>query len=357
MLSAGAQFCYDGSHKTYYKKTGDMGVKKQAKPSPHGTVAQEDYSFAVNLMQHLVVPTFVLDAQGKVLIWNKACERLTGMPASEVLGTAEHWRGFYDTPRPCLSDLLVQNRVDEIAALYVAYDDPTGQAFGIHAENWCVMPRLGTQLYLAIDAGPIYDASGKLLAVVETLRDISAQKKAQTELERLAAADGLTGIANRRSFEDKLQREWSRASRDDLPLTLVMIDVDHFKLFNDKYGHHSGDDCLRRIAGVLQQAVYRPFDMVARYGGEEFSVILPVIDMEGAVTVAERIRDGLARLAIPHSDSELGRVSLSIGIASAIPRQGVDPHALVELADRALYEAKHSGRNRIVTRQAELKAA
>jgi diguanylate cyclase (GGDEF)-like protein len=327
-----------------------MGVKKPAKAAAP-SVADEAYGFAVNLMQHLVVPTFVLDAQGKVLIWNKACERLTGMPASAVLGTAEHWRGFYDTPRPCLSDLIVQSRVDEIAALYVAYDDPTGQAFGIHAENWCVMPQLGTQLYLAIDAGPIYDAQGKLLAVVETLRDMSSQKKAQTELERLAAADGLTGIANRRSFDEKLAREWSRASRDDLPLTLIMIDVDHFKLFNDKYGHHTGDDCLRKIANVLAQAVFRPFDLVARYGGEEFAVILPVIDMEGAYTVASRIREGLARLAIPHNASELGVVTLSIGIASMVPHKGMAANTLVEMADSALYEAKHAGRNRVIMRQ------
>lgn len=325
-------------------------VKKPAKATPRST-AEQGYSLAINLMQQLVVPTFVLDAQGKVQIWNKACERLTGMPAAEVLGTSEHWRGFYDTPRPCLSDLLVHNRVDEIAALYVAYDDPSGhQSYGIHAENWCVMPRLGSQLYLAIDAGPVYDAQGQLLAVVETLRDMSSQKKAQTELERLAAADGLTGIANRRSFDDKLQREWSRASRDDLLLTLLMIDVDNFKLFNDHYGHHVGDDCLRRIAGVLTQAVFRPFDMVARYGGEEFAVVLPVIDTEGATTVANRIRDGLARLEIPHSQSELGVVTLSIGIASVIPNKSLQPASLVELADAALYEAKRGGRDRIVTR-------
>ncbi len=329
-----------------------MRDNKPAK-SASNAMAKEHYSFAVNLMQQLVVPTFVLDARGKVQIWNKACERLTGMPAADVVGTSEHWRGFYDTPRPCLSDLLVHNRVDEIAALYVAYDDPSGhQSYGIHAENWCVMPRLGNQLYLAIDAGPVYDAQGQLLAVVETLRDMSSQKKAQTELERLAAADGLTGIANRRSFDDKLQREWSRASRDDLPLTLLMIDVDHFKAFNDRYGHHVGDDCLRRIASVLTQAVFRPFDMVARYGGEEFAVILPVIDMEGATTVANRIREGLARLEIPHSQSDAGVVTLSVGIGSIIPAKGQAPAALVELADAALYEAKRGGRNRVVTRLA-----
>jgi PAS domain-containing protein len=205
-----------------------MADKDRGKSSGKG-VSEADYSFAVNLMQFLVVPTFVLDAEGKVLIWNKACERLTGLPASEVVGTQEHWRGFYDAPRPCLSDLIVQNRMAEIDALYVKHDETTGGAFGVHAENWCMMPRLGTELYLAIDAGPIYDEHGKLLAVVETLRDMSAQKKAQTELERLATYDGLTGIVNRRGFDARLLAEWSRAMREKTPLSLLMIDVDHFK--------------------------------------------------------------------------------------------------------------------------------
>lgn len=315
-----------------------------------GTVVTDaDYSFAVNLMQFLVVPTFVLDTQGKVLIWNKACERLTGIPAAEVLGTHEHWRGFYDAPRPCLSDLIVQNRMTEMDALYVAHDDPSGEAFGVHAENWCVMPRLGTQLYLAIDAGPIYDAHGKLLAVVETLRDMSSQKRAQTELERLANHDGLTSIVNRRGFDEKLHIEWRRASREKQPLALIMIDVDHFKRFNDTYGHQVGDDCLKKIAAVLSRAAFRPSDVVARYGGEEFAVILPSIDEQGASIVATRIHEGIARLAIPHSAGEEGGVvTVSIGVTTATPAQDMKHEELINWADRALYQAKHAGRNRIV---------
>ena len=130
------------------------------------TTAEPDYSFAIHLMQFLVVPAFVLDAQGKVLIWNNACERLTGVAASEVFGTKEHWRAFYDTPRPCLADLLVQERVADIDCLYATHADTTDHPHGIHAENWCVMPRLGKQHYLAVDAGPIYDDHGNLLALL-----------------------------------------------------------------------------------------------------------------------------------------------------------------------------------------------
>ena len=163
-------------------------------------MTETDYTFAVNLMQFLVVPTFVLDNDGKVLIWNRACERLTGVPGSEVIGTKEHWRAFYTQPRACLADLIVENRLNDMEALYLEYEDSNGQAYGIHAENWCVMPRLAhsDKLYLAIDAGPIYDGAGALIAVVETLRDMTAQKLAQTTLEGLAYHDALTGIYNRR---------------------------------------------------------------------------------------------------------------------------------------------------------------
>ena len=127
--------------------------------------------FSVQLMEHLVVPTFVLDAECRVIIWNRACERLTGVKADEVIGTREHWRGFYDEPRPCLADLVAQGRTAEIDALYANHDHAGEDAILAHgrrAENWCVMPQMGTRLYLAIDVGPIYDEDGRLIAVVET---------------------------------------------------------------------------------------------------------------------------------------------------------------------------------------------
>lgn len=325
-----------------------MKSEKNSKPNA-SPVNRADYSFAINLMQFLVVPTFVLDKKGTVLIWNKACERLTGIPAQEVLGTKEHWRGFYDTERPCLADLIVQDRMSEIDGLYVTHDDLSQKNFGVHAETWCVMPRVGTQLYLAIDAGPIYDAEGQLLAVVETLRDMSSHKKAQTELERLANHDGLTGIFNRRGFDERLQNEWSRTSREKQPLSLIMVDVDHFKRFNDTYGHQAGDDCLKKVAAVLAHQTYRPSDIAARYGGEEFAMILPSIDEGGASVVANRIREGIAALGIPHSASDhIGMVTVSVGVATVRPVQGGKAEELIRLADEALYQAKGAGRNRVV---------
>ena len=316
-------------------------------------VSEDDLgqSFAINLMQHLVVPTFVLDAGCRVLIWNKACERLTGVPAAELIGTRDHWRAFYETPRPCLADLIVQGRLGEAEALYVAHDDPASLAFGVHAENWCAMPRLGAELYLAIDAGPIYDEDGTLLAVVETLRDMTENRRVQTKLEQLATHDGLTGIANRRSFDERLATEWKRERRDSSTLSLLMIDIDHFKRYNDTYGHQAGDGCLQQIARVLEQVVFRPGDLVARYGGEEFAVILTATSAEGATIVARRILDRIAALTIPHAADGRGHVTLSIGIATSLPKPEMTQEDLIAGADGALYRAKRAGRNRFVLDQ------
>ncbi len=308
-------------------------------------------NFAVHLMQHLVVPTFVLDADCKVLIWNKACERLTGVKAADVIGTQEHWRAFYESPRPCLADLVALGRMEEAKALYVAHEEGSDQAIGVHAENWCLMPTLGTKLYLAIDAGPIYNEAGSLLAVVETLRDITEHHNAQTALEKLASRDGLTGVANRRSFDEKLSNEWKRDRRGRNSLSLLMLDVDHFKRYNDNYGHQTGDRCLQQIAGALEDVVHRPGDMVARYGGEEFAVILSSTDPTGASAVAQRILDRIAALSIPHGASEVGRVSLSIGVSTAQPTNEKQPASLIAAADKALYRAKDNGRNRFVVAQ------
>jgi diguanylate cyclase (GGDEF)-like protein len=300
-------------------------------------------------MEHLVVPTFVLDADCRVIIWNRACERLTGIEAGKVIGTRDHWRGFYDAPRPCLADLIAQGRTAEIDALYAEHDhvDGNAAAHGRRVENWCVMPQLGTRLYLAIDAGPIYDESGKLMAVVETLRDMTLQKEAQTELQRLATRDGLTGVANRRCFDETLAAEWLRCTRDVKPLSLILLDVDHFKRYNDAFGHQGGDACLKAIAAALSTSCHRSADHIARYGGEEFAAILPSTTASGALNVAERIRAGIAALKLPHPGNDgVGQVSISLGVATVVPDRTLELKDLVEAADRALYAAKHAGRDR-----------
>lgn len=169
---------------------------------------------------------------------------------------------------------------------------------------------------------------------------------ANQALERLSSLDGLTEIPNRRSFEAFLDREWRLAARKGHPISLLMIDIDYFKRFNDRYGHLAGDDCLRRVAQALSRALGRPGDLVARYGGEEFGVILADTPLENATLVAQGLSQAVRDLAIPHAESGCSdRVTISLGVASQVPVPGDPQEALVLAADRALYQAKEAGRN------------
>ena len=172
-------------------------------------------------------------------------------------------------------------------------------------------------------------------------------KRQRDLLLKLSLNDPLTGIANRRRFDEALTAEWSRCQRNGAPLTLIMIDVDRFKAYNDRYGHVAGDDCLRRVACALGQLTGRPADLVARYGGEEFAVLLPEIDRDHALEMAERMRRAVHEAELPHEGSEHGRITISLGVAAPHPSRDQTPEQLVERADRALYRAKESGRNRV----------
>ena len=174
----------------------------------------------------------------------------------------------------------------------------------------------------------------------------AALERLNRELQRLTATDGLTGVANRRRFDEALDHEWRRGIRGGTPLACVMIDIDHFKAFNDRYGHLQGDACLRQISQTLVSTARRAGDIVARYGGEEFAVVLPATTAANARLLADQLRTEVAALKIPHDASTTGPyVTISLGVASMVPAQGVSPATLVAAADRALYQAKHSGRN------------
>ena len=167
-------------------------------------------------------------------------------------------------------------------------------------------------------------------------------------LEQMAMLDSLTGIPNRRRFNEVLEQEWRRCMRDSVPLSLIVVDVDHFKAFNDCYGHTAGDEVLRRIASTLQTSVRRPGDFVARYGGEEFVMLLPGIDSEGARLLAEHTRADIEAEHIPHAVSDAAPwITISLGGATRIPQEKGDIAELFCLADTWLYEAKHGGRNRV----------
>jgi diguanylate cyclase (GGDEF)-like protein/PAS domain S-box-containing protein len=323
-----------------------------AAPTP---ATGQPHGFAIRMMESLVIPTFALDADCRVILWNRACERLTGVASYEVLGTSEHWSSFYTQRRPTLADLLVQGRSAELDALYqqqMAYAD---DAATLRVGNWCDMPRTGRRRYLAAEASPVYGNDGRLVAVVETLRDMTNEKTAQAELQLLATRDGLTGLANRRCFDDTLQAEWQRALRQQQALSLLMVDIDNFKQFNDTHGHLGGDECLRRVADAVASEM-RANDLVARFGGEEFAVILPNQSLKGAAIVAERIRLTVEQLGQASTAGPSLFVTVSIGAATALPapESGPDSAALLATADAALYRAKHMGRNRISLPETDL---
>lgn len=179
-------------------------------------------------------------------------------------------------------------------------------------------------------------------------------KRKSDQLEHLALLDGLTDIPNRRALENTLQREFGRAQREGKPLSLLMVDVDYFKPFNDTYGHGAGDECLRTIAHTLEACLLRPGDFIGRYGGEEFLVVLPDCDQAGALVVAEKLRCNIEGLSIPHKESKTsGHVTISVGVKSFQRYSKGKAERMLQGVDRALYCAKERGRNQIAVDDTE----
>jgi diguanylate cyclase (GGDEF)-like protein/PAS domain S-box-containing protein len=202
--------------------------------------------------------------------------------------------------------------------------------------------------------------TGAPKGVLNILREITERKHAEQRLEaayqaveRLATVDPLTGLANRRRFDDCLAAEWRRGLRERRPLSIVLIDVDLFKLYNDTYGHVRGDACLKQIAESAMEVVTRPADLVSRFGGEEFAIILPDTDPAGAISVANQVCAALQRRNLSHEASPYGLVTISAGCATLLPKPGALATDLIEHADSAMYEAKRTGRNRVCSYRAQ----
>jgi diguanylate cyclase (GGDEF)-like protein len=191
-------------------------------------------------------------------------------------------------------------------------------------------------------AAALDDMAHKLAGREEELR------VANQHLEALASLDGLTGLANRRGFDRALERAWQHAGERREPLALMMIDIDHFKLFNDRYGHVSGDTCLRAVGETLSLVLLDEAVLVARYGGEEFALLLPGLDTSRATALADEARGAIEDLLITHAESPCGHVTVSVGVKSIVPAPGQAAADLVEAADRALYSAKRRGRNTVI---------
>ncbi len=214
-----------------------------------------------------------------------------------------------------------------------------------------IIHRSGDPIWVQTNCNTVFDNNGRATDIIFTMREISERKQLEIELERLARSDGLTGLANRRAFDETLEQEWRRAMRESTELSLLLIDADYFKSFNDANGHQVGDDCLRTLAGTMRDTFKRAGDLAARYGGEEFCVILPRTGQAEAAKIAEELRRAIEALRLPHANSLVSDVvTVSVGVATAMAACGGSinmPAGLLAAADTALYKAKAGGRNRV----------
>jgi diguanylate cyclase (GGDEF)-like protein/PAS domain S-box-containing protein len=239
-----------------------------------------------------------------------------------------------------------------VLAAAIATDSPPGTQ--IVNATIRMLKRDGSTTWIANRARRVRNTTtGELTDFVVSMRDIPERKRLEEQLSALAHSDSLTKLPNRRAFDEALQREWKRALRESSLVSLLLLDVDHFKELNDKYGHGAGDDCLCAIATNVSETV-RATDTAARYGGDEVTIILPSTDIAGAVEAAERMRSTIEALRIPHEGNPEGGgwASVSIGVTTAFARSYGTmrmPESLLLAADKALYKAKHEGRNRVAT--------
>ena len=272
----------------------------------------------------------------KILYISPSCNRILGWPASQLTGTSA-LGGVDAEDLPRVRQTVAALKRGEIVETKIIYRNRRRPSGSIWLET-------------TLHATRRFD-TGQIDGVVAISRDMTEHKNFEQRLAALATLDGLTALANRRHFDEKLREEWARASRDGTPLSLLMIDVDNFGRFNNEYGHQAGDDCLRSLARILASEVRRPVDIAARYGGEEFALLLPNTDEAGCEAVGDRIRKALHDLRLHHALNPPSQiVTASLGGATSWPatNAAVDHKSLVAAADRALYAAKNNGRDRLI---------
>jgi len=312
----------------------------------------EQKEFVDNLVQNSVIPTFVLSPGHQVLLWNKACEELTGVKAETMLENEKPWEAVFGFKRPFLAEMVIDSSIDPLAH-YTTFGKSALIPEGLVAEQW-YRNLNGSDRYLLLNAAPIRNSSGRLLAVVETLQDMTERKRYEEQLEYQATHDQLTGLPNRNLLGDRIQQSLLTSSRNHHQVAIMFIDLDFFKFINDSLGHTSGDEVLKVIATRLTDCL-RAGDTVARLGGDEFVVVISepsVTEYAGAIagkiqkTISEPIR----------IDEHEFVVMCSLGI-SIFPRDGSDVQSLMKNADVAMYRAKDLGRNNFQFYASEMNVA
>jgi len=243
---------------------------------------------------------------------------------------------------PCHLDILAELHIRANLVVPILRGEDLWGLLGVHQ---CSSPRLWQQLEIDL----LQQLATQVGIAIQQAQLYEQLKAANQELQRLATSDGLTQVANRRCFDEVLEQEWRRLAREQAALSLILCDIDFFKLYNDTYGHQAGDFCLQQVAKVLDLSVKRPADLVARYGGEEFVAILPNTDAMGAIQVAQTMQLRVKALQISHHKSPISDcITLSIGVSSITPRSDISPANLIAAADKALYRAKEQGRDRLI---------
>jgi diguanylate cyclase (GGDEF)-like protein/PAS domain S-box-containing protein len=291
--------------------------------------AQEGLRLADVVFRHTGEGIVVLDPELRVVSANPGFVRITGQSVDSVLGKTPP---LFDDDADALQ--LIRARLHA----------------GTHWDGTLWARRAdGDRFPLEASLDRVHDAEGLVQHYVMVFRDVTEQKLLEDRLRELSATDGLTLLANRRSFDEALERGWHHATRHGEPVSLIMIDIDHFKPYNDLYGHGAGDKCLQQVATAIAAGVRHEGALVARYGGEEFAVILPRIDAPAAREIAEGLRRRVESLGIAHTGNPDGsRITISVGISTRTPPQTADFEDLMQSADQALYRAKEGGRNGVV---------
>ncbi|GAB2195998.1 sensor domain-containing diguanylate cyclase [Sessilibacter sp. MAH4] len=279
--------------------------------------------------------------------WESGLFEYIGPQIQELLGWApETWKSVHEW-----RDRIHQDDREKT----FSYCLRQSEAGVDHEADYRALAADGSYVWIR-DVVHVIRENGKTKALVGFMFDISERKKMETmvhqlnhQLEQLSYTDPLTNIANRRRYDETIRAEWSRGIRHESPISLVILDVDHFKSYNDHYGHVMGDECLQRIARALTRVTGRSSDLLARFGGEEFVLMLPDTDLSSAALIAQRCIDEIKKLKIPHIKSTVSskHVSISAGVASCIPKTDGDPNKLLDSADKMLYQAKQTGRNKI----------